>query len=190
MTKDQIVTIPSPQLRRASQRVAVIDAEVKQLADDLVATMQDWEKSRKNEVAAAIAAIQVGKPVRVIAIRSGYENDRPHYSVYINPEIVKAEGEQVTDSEGCLSVPEVYGQVPRFHKLKIKALNLDGEQLKITAEGFLARVLQHEIDHLQGKLFIDRVEDNKFYHLEASGKLRELKNDEIEQTGILRYRQG
>lgn len=191
MTKDDIVTIPSPILRQTSSRVAVIDAEVKQLAEGLVATMKDWEAERKNETAAAIAAVQVGKTSRIIAIRSAYnKDDEPTYQIYINPEIVKTEGEPETDSEGCLSVPDVYAMVTRPSKVKLKALNLDGQPVRITAEGFLARVFQHEVDHLQGKLFIDRVENGQFFHLKEDGELKELTQDEIEQSGILRYRRG
>lgn len=191
MTKDDIVTIPSPLLRQTSRRIAVIDDEVKQLAQGLIDTMKDWESGRPNETAAAIAAVQVGQTTRIIAIRSAYNKDEEaKYDVYINPEIVKAEGELEADSEGCLSVPDVYAMVPRPSKVKLKALNLAGQAVRITAEGFLARVFQHEVDHLQGKLFIDHVTDGKFYHLQKNGELKELGPDEVKQTGILRYRRG
>jgi len=97
----------------------------------------------------------------------------------INPEIVKYEGEITTDYEGCLSVKDIYGKVPRYTKIRIKALNIEGHQVRFKADGFLARVIQHEIDHTNGVVFIDHIKDQKdaFYELDDKGELQPLDYD-------------
>src|SRR5690606_30416464 len=92
------------------------------------------------------------------------------------PEITKYEGEIVEDYEGCLSIKDIYGRVPRHSKVRIKALNIHGKEFRLTVDGFLARVMQHEIDHTKGKVFIDHIKDDTeaFFRLEDDGKLTEL----------------
>jgi peptide deformylase len=92
---------------------------------------------------------------------------------------VKYEGEIITDYEGCLSVSDIYGNVPRHSKIRIKALDINGNEVRFKAEGFLARVIQHEVDHCNGILFIDHIRDHHdaFYRLDAEGKLRPLNYD-------------
>jgi peptide deformylase len=149
MTKNDIIHLPNPKLRQRSSRIGHIDGSIKQIAEDMIATTLDWEKSRPHEVGAALAAVQIGQLYRIIVIREDFEDrTNPSFAVFINPEIVKVEGEPITDMEGCLSVPDIYGKIARFPKIKVKALNLDGRPLRLTASGFLARVFQHEIDHL------------------------------------------
>ena len=101
----------------------------------------------------------------------------------INPEITKYEGEIEEDFEGCLSVSDLYGKVKRHNKVRVKALNGQGKEIRITAEGFLARVLQHEVDHTNGILFIDHIRDSKdaFYKLEDDGKLKPLDYETIDK---------
>ncbi|HVI60868.1 MAG TPA: peptide deformylase, partial [Candidatus Saccharimonadales bacterium] len=98
------------------------------------------------------------------------------FTVFINPEITKRAGQVVADFEGCLSVPNVYGKVPRHTKVRVKALDLDGREFRASAEGFLARIFQHEIDHTTGVVFIDHIRDNPeaFYHLAKDGSLELL----------------
>jgi peptide deformylase len=125
----------------------------------------------------ALAAVQIDKLYRIVIVREDYNdknNDR--FTVFINPEITKHEGEVKADFEGCLSVPNIYGKVPRHSKVRVKALDLDGKQFRVTAEGFLARIFQHEIDHTRGKVFIDHIKDDPaaFYRLGKDGKLEEL----------------
>lgn len=106
----------------------------------------------------------------------------------INPEVVKYEGEIVADYEGCLSVQHIYGKVPRHTKVRIKAMDLDGNEVRFKAEGFLARVLQHEIDHCNGKVFIDHIKDktDAFYTLDEKGELQPLDYaSEIAENSIL-----
>ena len=98
----------------------------------------------------------------------------------INPEIVKVEGEIVTDYEGCLSVKDVYGKVPRHSKIRVRALDTEGREVRFKAEGFLARVIQHEIDHTNGTVFIDHLkgQPDAFYRLNPKGELEPLAYEE------------
>ncbi len=172
MTQTDIIALPNPLLRQKSRRIGQIDAEVKQLVDHMTEATLDWEDHREHEAAAALAAVQIGQLYRVIIIRNDFDNreDRS-FSALINPEIVKTEGVPSEELEGCLSVTSLYGKVARFPKVKVKALNLEGKQVRLTATGFLARVLQHEIDHTQGQLFVDRINDpTKLFRLEKDGQ--------------------
>jgi len=177
MTKDNIITLPNPHLRKRSTRVGIISDEIKTLLEDMKAATLDWEDHREHEVGVALAAIQLDNAYRVVIVRNDFDNksDRS-FSVFINPEITKLEGEIIEDYEGCLSVKDIYGKVPRFQKVKVKALNEDGKEIRVTAEDFLARVFQHEIDHTNGKVFVDHIKDNEdaFYHLAPDGALKKL----------------
>ncbi len=122
-------------------------------------------------------------------IRNDFDNKEDKtFSVFINPEIVKTEGELQEDFEGCLSVADVYGKVPRWSKIRMRALNENGQELRVKAEGFLARVLQHEVDHCNGLVFVDHIRDKQdaFYKLTNSGKLKELPYEQVQATNILR----
>ena len=96
--------------------------------------------------------------------------------MFFNPEITKLEGKIIEDYEGCLSIKDIYGKVPRYERVKLKALDVNGKPVRVTAEGFLARVFQHEIDHTNGLVFIDHIKDvpTAFYHLTEKGQLEEL----------------
>ncbi len=139
----------------------------------------DWEDSRSHEIGAALAAVQVAKPYRVVIIRRDFDNKQDRsFDAYINPEIVKLEGQSSEELEGCLSVASIYGKVSRYQKVKIKALNLEGKPVRLTATDFLARVFQHEIDHTNGIVFVDRISDPaKLYRLEADGEFTSLAPD-------------
>lgn len=172
MTSQDIITLPDPRLHERSQRVGHIDDEIRELAQGMIQATLEWEASREHEIGAALAAVQVAKLYRVIVIRNDFDTKADQsFSVFINPEIAKAEGEPVEELEGCLSVRDIYGSVPRFPKVKVKALNLEGKPIRITATGFLARVFQHEIDHINGTVFVDHVKDqHKLFRLTADGK--------------------
>lgn len=176
MTKDDIIALPNRLLKEKSKRVGIIDDSIRQLADGMAKATLDWEDSRNHEIGAALAAVQVAQPLRVVVVRRDFDDrDNRDFDVFINPEIVKAEGEPTEDMEGCLSVRDIYGAVRRHPKVKVKALGLDGKVVRVTATGFLARVFQHEIDHTNGIVFTDRVEDpGKLYHLEGDGKFTPL----------------
>lgn len=177
MTKDDIVTLPEPNLRQKSQRVGIITDEIKQLIKDMKAATIDWENSRDHEAAVGLAAIQVNKLYRIFLVRNDFEKvEDQRFKVFINPEIVKTIGPIEEDYEGCLSVPDVYGKVPRYQSVKVKALDENGQPFRVTAHGFLARILQHEVDHTLGKVFIDHIKDKEdaFYRLLPEGGLEPL----------------
>jgi len=181
-TKDTIITLPNPHLRVRSKRVGVIDDTIKQLIKDMEAATLDWEDSRDHEVGVALAAVQIDSLQRVVVVRNNFDDKKDRtFITLINPEITKLEGEIEEDFEGCLSILDTYGKVPRHTKVRVKALNIHGKPVRITAEGFLARVLQHEIDHTNGIVFVDHIRDKKnaFYHLNADGKLEALDYDTV-----------
>ncbi len=170
----QLITLPNPHLRERSKKVGFMGDEVRQLVTDMEAATLEWEDGRDHEVGVALAAVQIDELWRVVVIRSNFDDktDRT-FRVFINPEITKYEGEMVADYEGCLSIKNVYGLVPRHSKVRVKALGLDGKEIRLTAEGFLARVFQHEIDHTNGIVFIDHIKDDAsaFFTLTSEGKL-------------------
>lgn len=181
MKKEDIITLPNAHLRQKSQRVHVITDDIVQLIEEMTAAALDWEDSRPHEISAALAAVQIDRLDRVVIVRSDFDNKQSReFTVLINPEIVKFEGELVEDYEGCLSVREVYGKVPRHSKIRVKAIDTEGNELRFKADGFLARVIQHEIDHTNGVVFIDHIQDkhDAFYRLDDKGDLKPLDYDE------------
>ncbi len=177
MTKDSIITLPNPHLRQKSQRVGIITDSIRDIIKDMESATIDWDKSRDHEVGVALAAVQIDRLYRIIIVRKDYNDKQNHdFTIFINPEIVKTDGTPSEDFEGCLSVPNIYGKVARYPKVKVKARNLLGKEFRVTAEGFLARVFQHEIDHCNGVLFIDRIKDQTeaFFELDEHGKLQPL----------------
>ncbi len=177
MNKDNIVTLPEPNLRKKSVKVGLITDEIKKLIDDMISATIDWENSRDHEAAVGLAAIQVNQLYRIFIIRNDFDNTEDQgFTVFINPEIVKRIGPVEEDYEGCLSVPDVYGKVPRHQGVKVKALNQDGAPFRVTAHGFLARILQHEVDHTHGIVFIDHIKGKKnaFFRLMPEGGLEPL----------------
>jgi len=187
--KDSIIALPNQHLRERSKRISFVTDEIKAVIEKMKAATLDWEASRQHEVGVALAAIQIDEPFRIIVVRRNFDNKEDHtFDVFINPEIVKFEGELEEDYEGCLSVLDVYGKVPRYSKVRMRALDENGQEIRVKAQGFLARVLQHEIDHLNGKLFIDHIEGKPeaFYRITDEGKLEKLEYEHIEKTGIFR----
>lgn len=188
-SKDLIINLPNPHLRQKSKRIAVITDETRSIIEDMKAATLDWEASRKHELGVALAAIQVDKALRIIIVRNDFENkDDKSFAVFINPQITKLEGEVEEDFEGCLSITDMYGKVPRHTKVRIRALDEEGREIRLKAEGFLARVFQHEIDHTNGLTFVDHIEDNPgaFYELTPEGKLKKLEYEKIRSSGIFR----
>lgn len=189
MTKENIINLPNPHLRQKSARIHVITDEVHKLILDMTKAALDWEDSRPHEISAALAAVQIDQLFRVVIVRGDFDNkESREFTALINPEIVKYEGNIIEDFEGCLSVSDVYGKVPRHNKVRVKAMDLEGNEIRLKAEGFLARVLQHEIDHTNGKLFIDHINGSKnaFYTLDAKGELKSLDYDkDIKKNSIL-----
>lgn len=181
MKATDIITIPTPMLRLKSRRVAAVDDHIRQLAANMIEATLDWEAGREHEFGAALAAVQVAQAYRVVVIRNDFDDKADtSFSVFINPEIIRSEGTPTEELEGCLSVRDIYGSVARYPKVKVKALNLEGEPVRVTATGFLARVFQHEIDHTNGVVFVDRVEDpHKLYRLGEDGKFSPLAADAV-----------
>lgn len=180
MTKEDIITLPNSSLRQKSNKIRIVEADTLRLVDDMVKAAVDWENSRPHEISAALAAVQINKLSRVVIVRSDFDDKSiQEFTALINPEIVKYEGEIIKDYEGCLSVGGVYGSVPRHSKIRVKALDTDGNEVRFKADGFLARVIQHEIDHTNGVVFIDHIRDNHdaFYTLDDKGELQPLDYD-------------
>lgn len=187
--KDKIIILPHLHLREKSRKVTVINRAVREIINDMKAATLDWEADRPHEVGVALAAIQIDQPLKIIAVRNNFDNKQDRsFSVFINPEIIKTEGETIADYEGCLSVKDIYGKVPRATKVRIKALDENGQPVRVRAEGFLARVIQHEIDHLNGKLFVDYIEDKKdaFYKLAPDGKLTQIDYEQVQKAHLFR----
>jgi peptide deformylase len=145
MTIRSILHYPDPRLRRQASPVPAVTDEVRRLVDDMAKTMYDAP-------GVGLAAIQVNEPWRIIVIDISQTRDQ--LQVFINPEILSREGEQELE-EGCLSVPGIYEPVTRAHNIRVRALNREGQTFEIEAEGLLATCIQHEIDHLDGKVFVD-----------------------------------
>lgn len=189
MKKEAIITLPNPHLREKSARIHVITDSTKALVNDMVSASLDWENSRPHEISAALAAVQVDRLERVVIIRNDFDDKATQdFTALINPEIVKYEGTIIKDYEGCLSVNKIYGMVPRHSKVRVKALDINGNEIRLKAEGFLARVIQHEIDHTNGIVFIDHIRDNHdaFYTLDQKGELQPVDYDkEIKDSRIL-----
>jgi len=174
---DALITLPNPHLREPSKKVGFINEDTAKLIEQMKQITLDWEASREHEVGVALAAIQIDVPLRVVIVRSDFDNKEDKtFRAFINPSITKYEGEIVEDFEGCLSVKDIYGKVPRYSKVRIKALDLTGKEVRFSAEGFLARVFQHEIDHTNGKVFLDHIHDSPlaFFTLDDEGNLQQL----------------
>jgi peptide deformylase len=189
MNKDDIISLPKPALRERSKKVGHITPEVKKLIQGMKDATLDWEASRKHEVGVALAAVQVDQLLRIVVIRNNFDNkDDKTFTVFINPEIIKYEGVIENDYEGCLSVPFIYGKVPRHTKVRVRAQDEEGRFFRVKAEGFLARIFQHEIDHTNGKVFIDLIKDDPkaFFRLKDDGQLEAIDYEsEVRNNSIL-----
>ncbi len=176
----EIITTPDPRLRQKSTKVNHITDETHEIIADMVRLSLDWEKAHPYELSAAMAAPQMGVNQRIIIVRDDLDDKKNNsFTALINPEVIKTEGKIIKEHEGCLSVPEIYGLVGRPNKVKIKAQLEDGTDVRIKADGYLARTLLHEIDHLDGILFIDHIRDDHdaFYRLDDKGDLQPVNYD-------------
>ena len=145
-----ILTAPDPRLKKKSKPVASVDAEVRQLMDDMLETMYEAP-------GIGLAAPQIGELKRIVVLDIDREEVKTGPIVMANPEIIEASDEDATYEEGCLSVPEHYSDVVRPAKVTVRYLDRDGETREMTCEGLLSTCVQHEIDHLDGILFIDHI---------------------------------
>jgi len=167
----KIVTIPNKILRMKSKRIGFVDDSIRDLANDMIQTTLDWDHD--SEFGAALAAIQIGEPLKLSVVRNDFDDAKSkEFTTLVNPEIVKSSNEHVSDVEGCLSVPGIYGRVKRPLKIKVKAQDVNGDPIRLTLEGFPARVLQHEIDHMNGIIFLDHVkESSQLFNIDKNGTL-------------------
>ncbi|MGE5464448.1 MAG: peptide deformylase [Syntrophothermus sp.] len=156
MTLRKIVTLPEPVLRRKAHPVSKFDKNLQAVIDDMVETMREAP-------GVGLAAPQVGLSERLIVVEyyereedEEVENAPKKVWALVNPEIIKASEETLMGVEGCLSIPNLVGEVERHAMVQVKGLNRHGKPVKVKAEGWLARIFQHEIDHLNGVLFTDR----------------------------------
>jgi len=148
---------PDPILHEKAKRIKTFDAGLRKLVDDMFETMH-------SSIGVGLAAPQIGQSIRLLVaeLKPDKEaNERGFKVALCNPEIVKASEEMISDFEGCLSIPGWIGEVPRHASVVVKAQTPEGKEMRIKANDYYARVLQHEIDHLNGILFTDRVVDIK-----------------------------
>ena len=150
-----IVTLPNPVLRRKAHKVTEFDKDLQELIDDMIETM-------RQAPGVGLAAPQVGESIRLIVVEYGEEKDsevqpKKLFAV-INPEIIQSSEEKEIGVEACLSLPGLAGEVERYQQIVVKGINRYGKPARIKVDGWLARIFQHEIDHLDGVLFTDRAE--------------------------------
>ena len=150
MAPRDIIMIPDKRLRLVSKPVEKVDASIRKLADDMFETMYEAP-------GIGLAAIQIAEPLRIVTMDLSKEEDQKEPRVFINPEITWSSDEIKVHEEGCLSIPEYYEEVERPAKVKVRFLDLDGKVQEVEADGLLSTCLQHEIDHLNGVLFIDHI---------------------------------
>jgi peptide deformylase len=150
MTVRPILTAPDPRLQAVSSDVEKVDSEVRKLVDDMAESMYAAD-------GIGLAAVQIGVPKRVIVIDLDQKEGKKNPRAFINPKILWASEEMAVFEEGCLSVPEIWDDVERPARIKCEYLDLDGKKVELEADGMLATCLQHEMDHLNGVLFIDHL---------------------------------
>ncbi|ESX81061.1 MULTISPECIES: peptide deformylase [unclassified Mesorhizobium] len=150
MSIKPLIILPDPVLRQVSKPVERVDGDLRKLAGDMLDTMYDAP-------GIGLAAIQVGEPLRLLVIDLAKEDETPAPHVFINPEILDSSDQRSVYEEGCLSIPDYYAEVERPAAVRVKYLDRDGKLQEIEAEGLMATCLQHEIDHLNGVLFIDHI---------------------------------
>jgi len=150
MTIKPLIILPDPILRQVSAPIEQVDDAVRNLSSDMLETMYDAP-------GIGLAAIQIGIDRRMLVIDLSKDDEEKKPQVFINPEILQSSDERSVYEEGCLSIPDYYAEVERPAKITVKYLGLDGKEQLLEADGLLATCLQHEIDHLNGVLFIDYI---------------------------------
>jgi peptide deformylase len=145
-----IITLPDPKLRLVSTRIERVDGPLRKLIDDMIETMHDAP-------GVGLAAIQIAEPIRLVVVDVARKEEPPNPQAFVNPEILWFSEDRSTYEEGCLSIPEYYAEVERPASVRARYLDREGEMREVLADGLLATVLQHEIDHLDGVLFIDHI---------------------------------
>lgn len=150
MSIKSLVILPDPLLRQVSKPVERFDADLRKFSTDMLDTMYDAP-------GIGLAAIQVGEPLRMLVIDLSKEDEPRAPQIFINPQILSSSDDRNVYEEGCLSIPDYYAEVERPAEVRISYLDLDGKSHEVAADGLLATCLQHELDHLNGVLFIDHI---------------------------------
>ena len=150
MSIKPLIILPDPILRQVSKPVERVDDQLRKFAGDMLDTMYDAP-------GIGLAAIQVGESLRMLVIDLAKEGEEPAPHVFINPEVLESSHDRSVYEEGCLSIPDYYAEVERPASVRVKYLDRDGKAQEIAADGLMATCLQHEIDHLNGVLFIDHI---------------------------------
>jgi len=150
MTLLKILTYPDPFLRQPTSAVTEIDDQIQKIIEDMAETMYEAP-------GVGLAAIQAGIDKSIIVYDPAADDQKKDFQALINPEIVFSDGSMISENEGCLSVPDLRADVKRFETVTVEALDRNGKPVKIEAEGLLSVIMQHEIDHLKGILFIDHI---------------------------------
>lgn len=174
MSIKPLIILPDPVLRQVSKPVDKIDSSIKKLAADMFETMYEAP-------GIGLAAIQVGVPLRMLVIDLAKQDEPKQPQIFINPEIVASSDERSTYEEGCLSIPEYYADVERPASVRVKFVDGNGKQQEIEADGLFATCLQHEIDHLNGVLFIDYI--SKLKRDMVVRRFKKLAKDRQPQVG-------
>ena len=164
-----IKTFPDPCLARACRKVEVVDDDLRRLAADMLETMYDAP-------GVGLAAPQVGSDLRLVVIDCSAKDEEPQPMTLVNPRIVEAQGSLIFE-EGCLSVPDYTCDVTRAERVVVEALDGEGRPIRVEGQGLMAVCLQHELDHLEGRLFIDRISPLK-RSLYKKRRIKQLKRDE------------
>ena len=167
-----ILRYPDPRLHTVAQPVAAVDERIRRLVDDMLETMYEAD-------GVGLAATQVDVHERVLVIDTSESRDRPR--VLINPELIAQSEEMVLGEEGCLSVPQIYDKVPRHARVTVRALGRDGQPYQFDAEGLESVCVQHEMDHLVGKVFVEYLSALKRDRIKT--KMQKKTRDEPAQTG-------
>lgn len=180
---DNLITLPDQRLRQESRDVNIKNDDIQALSAKMQNTVLEWEQTRPHEVGVALSAIQIAEPYKVVVVRRDFsDKNNREFITLINPVITKFNKTQQLDYEGCLSIVDIYGSVPRYTKVTVRALSLEGKDIQIEADGFMARVLQHEIDHTHGVMFIDHIKQaDSFYNLSDTGLLEKISYQKIMQ---------
>lgn len=182
MNKNDIIALPHESLRQRSSRITDFGHELHELLHDMVAAGLDWENSREHEICVGLAAVQVNIMKRAVIIRANQEDrNNKEFINLVNPKIIRHSGKPEMDFEGCLSVRDIYGKVPRYPKVTVEAQDENGETFRLKAEGFLARLLQHEVDHTNGIVFIDHIKDKDLFHtINDEGKIVPMELNKVQ----------
>lgn len=192
--KSKIISLPNSQLNQPSRKVGLIDENIQSIIDQMIKQAKLWEADREHEITVGLAAIQINQPFKIIITRQNTDPKvEAEFDIFINPKITKFIGKKTIELEGCLSVPNYYCNVERYSAVKVEALNELGQTIRFKADGFLARIIQHEIDHLKGVTIVDKaiaVQDKdgqtfKFCKLASGNKFQIVAESELEDKGIL-----